>query len=89
MIHALAHRRPVVAVALAGDQDRRIRRAARLQIAVSARRDPAAIAAAAASLLLDSDRRVAIASRVAQLGIRNGVGEAVAALRRLARARVA
>lgn len=89
MIHALAHRRPVVAVALAGDQDRRIRRAARLQIAVSARRDPAAIAAAAASLLLDSDRRVAIASRVAQLGIRNGVGEAVAALRRLARSRVA
>lgn len=84
-IHSLAHGRPVVAVPLAADQDLRIRRADRAQIAVSARRDPAAIAAAASSLLRDSDRRVAMASRVAQLGIRNGVAEAVAALRALAR----
>jgi glycosyltransferase involved in cell wall biosynthesis len=85
MIHTLAHGRPLVAVPLASDQDRRIRRAARLQIAVRAPRDPRAIAAAAAALLADRDRQEAMARRIAQLGIANGVEEAVAALRGLAR----
>lgn len=83
-IHSLAHGRPVVAVPLAADQDLRIRRAEREQIAVSASRDPAAIAVAALTLLGDTTRRDAMVRRVAQLGISNGVAEAVAALRALA-----
>jgi hypothetical protein len=85
LIHALAHRRPLVAVPLASDQDRRIRRAVRLQIAVSAARAPAAIAAAAARLLREPARREAMTQRIAELRITNGIGEAVAALRSLAR----
>jgi hypothetical protein len=87
MIHTLAHRRPLVAIPLASDQDRRIRRAVRLQIATTAARTPAAIAEAAAALLRDPARRDALAQRIAELGIKNGVGEAVAALRSLAKRR--
>jgi len=85
MVHTLAHGRPLVAVPLAGDQDRRIRRAARLEIAVSAPPDAEAIAQAAAALLADPVRREAMPKRIAELGIANGVTEAVAALRSLAR----
>jgi putative intracellular protease/amidase len=85
LIHTLAHGRPLVAVPLAGDQDRRIRRATKLQIAVSAPRDSDAIAAAAAALLGDPARQHAMARRIEQMGIDNGVIEAVAALRMLAR----
>jgi hypothetical protein len=85
LIHTLAHGRPLVAVPLAGDQDRRIRRAAKLQIAVSAPRDPGAIGAAAAALLDDLERQQSMRQRIARMGIENGVVEAVAALRRLAR----
>jgi UDP-N-acetylglucosamine:LPS N-acetylglucosamine transferase len=87
MIHVLAHGRPIVAIPLAGDQDRRIRRAVRLQIAETAERTPAAIAQAAAGLLQDPERRAAMCRRTAELGIANGVGEAVAALLALARRR--
>jgi glycosyltransferase involved in cell wall biosynthesis len=87
MIHTLAHRRPLVAVPLASDQDRRIRRAARLQIAATAAREPGAIAEAAAALLHEPARRDAMVQRITELGITNGVGEAVAALRSLARRR--
>jgi hypothetical protein len=87
MIHTLAHGRPLVAIPLANDQDRRIRRAVRLQIATTAARTPVAIAAAATALLREPARREALAQRIAELGITNGVGEAVAALRSLARRR--
>jgi len=83
LIHTLAHGRPLVAVPLAGDQDRRIRRAAKLQIAVSVARDADAIAAAAVSLFRDQERRQAMAQRIVQMGISNGVIDAVAALRKL------
>jgi hypothetical protein len=86
LIHSLAHGRPIVSIPLAGDQDRRIRRAVRLQIAATARRTPEAIAAAAAGLLGDAARREAMVARIADMGIANGVGEAVSALRLLARA---
>ncbi len=86
MIHALAHGRPVVAVPLAADQDRRIRRAGRANIAVPAKRDAGSIAAAAAALAGDPARREALARNIAKLGIANGVTEAVAALRALAAA---
>ena len=87
MIHVLAHGRPLIAIPLAGDQDRRIRRAVRLQIAATAERTPAAIAQAAATLLHDQVRRATMVRCTAELGIANGVGEAVAALQALARRR--
>jgi len=87
MIHTLAHGRPLVAIPLASDQDRRIRRAVRLRVAVTAARTAAAIAAAAAQLLREPGQRAAMAQCIAELGITNGVGEAVAALRSLARRR--
>jgi glycosyltransferase involved in cell wall biosynthesis len=85
MVHVLAHGRPIISIPLAGDQDRRIRRAVRLEIAETAARTPQAIAAAAARLLLDPAARSALTRRTAELGIANGVGEAVAALLALAR----
>jgi UDP:flavonoid glycosyltransferase YjiC (YdhE family) len=85
MIHVLAHGRPLVAIPLAGDQDRRIRRAVRLQIADAAERTPQAIAQAAARLLREPERRAAMSRHTAELGIANGVTEAVAALLALAR----
>jgi glycosyltransferase involved in cell wall biosynthesis/spore coat polysaccharide biosynthesis predicted glycosyltransferase SpsG len=85
MIHALAHRCPLVAIPLASDQDRRIRRAVRLQIAATARRSPDAIADAAVGLLRDPAGRAAMIRRIAELGIANGIAEAVAALRSLVR----
>lgn len=85
MIHTLAHRRPLVAIPLASDQDRRIRRAVRLQIAATAAREPGAIAEAAAALLREPARRDAMTRRIAELGITNGVGTAVTSLRSLAR----
>jgi hypothetical protein len=87
MIHVLAHGRPIISIPLAGDQDRRIRRAVRLQIAATAERTPAAIARTAATLLHDPVRRAGMVRRTAELGIANGVGEAVAALLALARRR--
>jgi glycosyltransferase involved in cell wall biosynthesis/spore coat polysaccharide biosynthesis predicted glycosyltransferase SpsG len=87
MIHVLAHGRPLVSIPLAGDQDRRIRRAVRLQIAETAERTPQAIAEVAARLLREPERRATMCRRTAELGIANGVGEAVAALLALARRR--
>jgi len=84
MIHVMAHGRPIIAVPLAGDQDRRIRRAVRLQIAGTAARTPHAIAQAAAELLRAPERRAAMSRRTAEIGIANGVGEAVGALMALA-----
>lgn len=84
MVHTLAHGRPLVAVPLAGDQDLRIRRAARLEIAVRAPPAADAIAQAAVELLADTARREAMPRRIAELGIANGVNEAVKALRALA-----
>jgi glycosyltransferase involved in cell wall biosynthesis len=85
LIHTLAHGQPLVAVSLAGDQHRRIRRAVKLGVAVSADRKPAAIAAAAAALHGDRDRREAMVRCIARLGTVNGVEAAVAALLGLAR----
>ena len=87
MIHALAHGRPLVAVPLAADQSRRIRRAVKLGAVATAQSTPDAIAAAAAHLLEDAPRRQEMARRIAELGIRNGVAEAVAALVALAACR--
>jgi glycosyltransferase involved in cell wall biosynthesis len=84
LVHALAHGRAIVTVPLAGDQDRRIRRAARLGIVVSAPRDAEQIATEAAALLQDPARRAAMAARIAGLGFANGVDEAVSALLGLA-----
>jgi glycosyltransferase involved in cell wall biosynthesis/UDP:flavonoid glycosyltransferase YjiC (YdhE family) len=84
MVHTIAHGRPLLAVPLAGDQARRIRRAVRLGIAATAPPDAEAIAAAAAELWRDKERQAAMSRRMGELGIANGVGEAVTALRALA-----
>jgi hypothetical protein len=87
MIHALAHRRPLVAVPLASDQRRRIRLAVRLGVAATAPHSAYAIAGVAAALLEDTAGRDEMTRRVAALGVTNGAPEAVAALRALARRR--
>jgi hypothetical protein len=86
MVHALAHGRPLVTVPLASDQGRRIRRADRLGIAIRASHDPGEIAAQAGALRADATERASLQRRIAELGLANGVGEAVAALRELVRA---
>jgi hypothetical protein len=88
LVHTLAHGRPLVAVPLAGDQARRIRRVVRLGIAASAPPDADRIAAEAAALLADPARRAEMPRQIAALGIANGVGEAVTALQTLARVAV-
>lgn len=85
MIHALSHARPVVAVAVASDQGRRIRRAVSNGVAVQAEARADAIATAAAELLGDQARQESMTGRIAALGIANGVDDAVASLRSLAR----
>jgi glycosyltransferase involved in cell wall biosynthesis len=85
LIHTLAHGQPLVAVPLAGDQHRRIRRAVKLGVAVSAERKPTAIAAAAAALHGDRERREAMVRCITRLDTVNGLEAAVDALRRLAR----
>lgn len=85
MIHALAHGRPMVAVPLASDQLRRIRRAVRAGFVVRGPMDARGIAATAAALMNDRTGREEMQRRIAEIGISNGVGEAVAALRALAR----
>ncbi len=85
LVHTLAHGRPLVAVPLAGDQSRRIRRAVRLGIVTCAPPEAEKIGAEAAALFADPERRDEMSRRIAQLGIANGVGEAVDALLALAR----
>jgi glycosyltransferase involved in cell wall biosynthesis/UDP:flavonoid glycosyltransferase YjiC (YdhE family) len=84
LVHSLAHGRPIVAVPLAGDQGRRIRRAARRGIAIEAPRDAGAIADTATGLHGDAALLARMRQAVEDMGIANGVGEAVAALRMLA-----
>jgi hypothetical protein len=86
LIHALAHGKEIVAVPLADDQTRRIRRAARLGVVIQARPEPAAIASVATALANDPARGAEMRRQVAGLGLVNGVAEAVEALARLARA---
>jgi spore coat polysaccharide biosynthesis predicted glycosyltransferase SpsG len=86
LIHALAHGQEIVSVPLADDQARRIRRAARLGVVVAAPAEASAIAQAAQALAHDRARADAMRRAIANLGLVNGVNEAVAALRRLAHA---
>ena len=86
LIHALAHAQPIVAVALANDQNRRIRRAARLGVVIAARAHVDDIARAAARLVREPSRADDLRARARTLGLVNGVDEAVTALQRLARA---
>lgn len=86
LIHSLAHGREIVSVPLADDQARRIRRATRLGVVVPVRADAQAIAEAAIALASDPTRGATMRRQIEGLGLVNGVDEAVAALRRLARA---
>jgi hypothetical protein len=84
LIHALAHGQEIVAVPLADDQARRIRRASRLGVVVPAAAEARAIAEAAIALAAEPGRGATMRAQVTRLGLVNGVDEAVAALRRLA-----
>jgi hypothetical protein len=87
LVHALAHGQAVVSVPLAGDQARRIQRAAKLGVAVATRAEAGEVAQAAIALARDPASAAAMRAEVTRLGLVNGVEEAVAALRRLARRR--
>jgi len=83
LTQTIAHGKACVAVAIADDQPRRVRRCARLGVAVAAPLDAGALAARVAELLDDGARRAALARRAAATGLDNGVGRAVDALARL------
>ena len=85
LIHALAYGQEIVCAPLATDQARRIRRAARLGVVVPVAPVASSIARAAAELAADRARGDALRGRAAELGLVNGVPEAVAALQRLSR----
>ena len=86
LIHALAHGKAVISVPLADDQARRIRRATDAGVVVPAALDAGDIARHALDVLSDPARGLQLRSRINALGLVNGVDEAVAALRKLARA---
>ena len=83
LTQALAHRKPCVAVAIADDQPRRVRRCARLGLVVASSLDAAALGGRVLSLLHDRARRDELAARVAATGLDNGVERALAGLARL------
>ncbi len=85
LIHALAHGKAVISVPLAGDQARRIRRATRKGVVMPAPLDAAGIAATALAVARDPRLGQQLRDRISALGLVNGVDEAVAALRKLAR----
>jgi hypothetical protein len=84
LIHALAYGQEIVCAPLAADQARRIRRAARLGVVVPAAPVAGPIARATAELAADRARGEVLRRRATELGLVNGVNEAVAALQRLA-----
>jgi hypothetical protein len=86
LVHSLAHGKEVVAVPLAADQARRIRRAAKLGLVVPVAVDATRIAAEAVALARDPQRGAKMRHAIAALELANGVDEAVTALRRLAAA---
>ncbi|HXW09127.1 MAG TPA: hypothetical protein VD737_00805 [Steroidobacteraceae bacterium] len=85
LVHALAYGQEIVCAPLAADQARRIRRAARLGVVVPVAPVAGPIARATAELAADRARGEMLRRRVVELGLVNGVNEAVAALQRLAR----
>jgi hypothetical protein len=85
LIHALAYGQEIVCAPLAADQARRIRRAARLGVVVPVVPVAGSIARATADLAADPVRGEVLRRRAVELGLVNGVNEAVTALQRLAR----
>jgi hypothetical protein len=83
LTQALAHRRPCVAVAIADDQPRRVRRCAGLGLIVASPLEAAALGERVLALLRDPARRDELAARAAATGLDNGVERALAALARL------
>jgi glycosyltransferase involved in cell wall biosynthesis len=83
LLQAIACGRPCIAVPIAGDQAKRIRRCVAAGLAVAAPLDPDAIVQLALELLRDDRRREALAARVAALGLVDGVELALNALNAL------
>jgi hypothetical protein len=83
LLQALGMGRACVAAPIAGDQSDRIRRCMQAGIVVAAPLDAEAIRTAAEALWRDSPRRAALAARVCDLRLADGVERAVGALERL------
>ena len=83
LTQALSHRKPCVAVAIADDQPRRVRRCAGLGLIVASPLDAAALGDRVLALLADRARRDELTLRVAATGLDNGVKRALAGLARL------
>ena len=83
LTQSLAHHKPCVAVPIADDQHRRVRRCSRQGLIVAAPLDAASLSARVLDLLGDRARRDELARRVAATGLDNGVGRALDALARL------
>jgi hypothetical protein len=80
LLQALAMKTVCVAAPIAGDQGWRIDECVRQGLAVGARLDTESIAAAMLLLLQDPGRMAVIRSRLHELGLSNGVDQAVDAL---------
>lgn len=83
LLQALALKVPCVAAPVAGDQHARIARCARHGAVVPAALDARALSLATLALLREPAQLSALQTRVAALGLRNGVEQAVSALERL------
>ena len=83
LTQALSHRKPCVAVAIADDQPRRVRRCSRLGLIVASPLAAAALGERVLALLHDPARRAELAARTAATGLDNGVERALAGLARL------
>jgi UDP:flavonoid glycosyltransferase YjiC (YdhE family) len=83
LLQALALKVPCVAAPVAGDQHARIARCARHGAVVPAVLDARALSRATLALLREPAQLHALQTRVAALGLRNGVEQAVSALERL------
>jgi ADP-heptose:LPS heptosyltransferase len=83
LLQAIACGKPCIAVPIAGDQAKRIRRCVAVSLAVAAPLDPDAIVQLAVELLRDDRRREALAARAAALGLVDGVEVALNALNAL------
>lgn len=80
LLQSIASGAACVAVAIAGDQRRRIRRCVELNAAVEARLSAEEIAAKAGALLRDAGAREALARSAAALGLEDGIEVALRAL---------
>jgi len=87
LLQAIACTRPTLAIAIAGDQERRIRRAVDAGVCVRSGLEVGDIVRRASQLLRDEPARAALAARAAALSLADGIAVALDAVARLQAAR--